>query len=175
MWGTSQSFHWVCCSVWVLFHHELHLLPWVDADLHHVGPTGHSLSCTCPAEGGPAHRATQSHLYCQGKPCPAWTLECLLTLVITHWTMCTAVLGWLLPQSTQLPGLGCEIPSLNTSWVLAWERDPGYNTPHTSFPTQSMQIPVGSRACLLWLIDWLATPATTEQLLTQSARSSGKL
>lgn len=75
LWGASRSFHWVCCSVWVLFHHEFHLHSWADADLHHAGPAGHSLSCTCPAEGGPAHGATQSHLYCQGKPRPA--LPCL--------------------------------------------------------------------------------------------------
>lgn len=38
-------------------------------------------------------------------PRPAWTLERLLALVITHCTVCTAVVGWLLPRSTQLPRL----------------------------------------------------------------------
>lgn len=49
------------------------------------------LRATCTAKVSPAPL------------CPAWTLESyLLALVITHCTMCTAVVGWLLPRSTQL-------------------------------------------------------------------------
>lgn len=38
------------------FHREL-LSPssWADVDLHHACTVGHPMSCTRPAEGGPAH------------------------------------------------------------------------------------------------------------------------